>query len=172
MTDDLQPIVRLRAMEPEDLDLLYRMENDRMLWGVGNTNVPYSRYALHDYIANASSDIYADGQVRFMVERADGETVGIADIVNFNPTHRRAEVGIVIKRSFRRQGLARATMRLLMDYALTVLHLRQLYAIASEENVASLALFGSMGFERKLLLEDWLYDGRKYHNAVLMQLFL
>lgn len=159
-------------MEPEDLDLLYRMENDRMLWGVGNTNVPYSRYALHDYIANASSDIYADGQVRFMVERADGETVGIADIVNFNPTHRRAEVGIVIKRSFRRQGLARATMRLLMDYALTVLHLRQLYAIASEENVASLALFSSMGFERKLLLEDWLYDGRKYHNAVLMQLFL
>lgn len=172
MTDDLQPTVRLRAMEPEDLDLLYRMENDRMLWGVGNTNVPYSRYALHDYIANASSDIYADGQVRFMVERADGETVGIADIVNFNPTHRRAEVGIVIKRSFRRQGLARATMRLLMDYALTVLHLRQLYAIASEENVASLALFSSMGFERKLLLEDWLYDGRKYHNAVLMQLFL
>ena len=44
--------VSLRAIEPEDLDLLYRIENDRNLWNVGTTNVPYSRYTLHDYIAN------------------------------------------------------------------------------------------------------------------------
>ena len=31
----------LRAMEPEDIDLLYRIENDRSLWDVGSTNVPY-----------------------------------------------------------------------------------------------------------------------------------
>ena len=53
--------VRLRAMEPEDLDFLYNIENDRELWNVGNTNVPYSRYVLHDYIANATNDIYSDG---------------------------------------------------------------------------------------------------------------
>ena len=59
MNDDA--IVRLRAMEPEDLDFLYAMENDKEVWDVGCTNVPYSRYVLHDYIANASNDIYADG---------------------------------------------------------------------------------------------------------------
>ena len=42
--------VHLRAIEPEDLDLLYRIENDVKLWNVGITNVPYSRYALHDYV--------------------------------------------------------------------------------------------------------------------------
>ena len=55
MNDDA--IVRLRAMEPEDLDFLYAMENDKEVWDVGCTNVPYSRYVLHDYIANASNDI-------------------------------------------------------------------------------------------------------------------
>ena len=45
--------VRLRAMEPEDLDLLYKIENDERLWNVCTTNVPYSRYVLRDYIANA-----------------------------------------------------------------------------------------------------------------------
>ena len=40
------PDIRLRAIEPEDLDLLYRIENDRELWNVGTTNVPYSRYTL------------------------------------------------------------------------------------------------------------------------------
>ena len=37
----------LRAMEPEDLEELYAIENDRSIWDVGSTNVPYSRYALH-----------------------------------------------------------------------------------------------------------------------------
>ena len=46
----------LRAIEPEDLDLLYQIENDSNLWQVGTTNVPYSRYTLHDYIATSSDD--------------------------------------------------------------------------------------------------------------------
>ena len=53
------PDIRLRAIEPEDLDLLYQIENDRSLWNVGATNVPYSRYTLHDYIATSNDDIYA-----------------------------------------------------------------------------------------------------------------
>ena len=32
--------VVLRAMEPEDLDLLYQIENDTKLWNIGLTNVP------------------------------------------------------------------------------------------------------------------------------------
>ena len=33
----------LRALEPEDLDVLYSIENDIELWSVGYTTVPYSR---------------------------------------------------------------------------------------------------------------------------------
>ncbi len=58
----------LRALEPEDLDFLYEMENDESLWEVGSTNVPYSRQMLLDYIATACADIYADRQVRFIIE--------------------------------------------------------------------------------------------------------
>lgn len=65
------PRVALRAMEPEDLDWLYAVENNREVWNVGNTNVPYSRYVLHDYIANATNDIYNDGQVRLIVENEE-----------------------------------------------------------------------------------------------------
>ena len=32
--------IRLRALEPEDLDILYAIENDADLWNVGITNVP------------------------------------------------------------------------------------------------------------------------------------
>ena len=69
-------------MEPEDLDLLYQIENDKNLWGVGATNVPYSRYVLHDYVANSSGDIYTDKQVRLMVD-CQQQTIGIVDLINF-----------------------------------------------------------------------------------------
>lgn len=164
--------VRLRAMEPEDLDLLYVIENDREVWSVGNTSVPYSRYVLHDYIANTVNDIYADGQVRLIVENADGEGVGIADIVNFDAHHHRAEVSLVVKREHRRKGYAAATLSEIHRYALQVLHLHQLFAVVEESNLASLNLFRQMGYNHELMLQEWLFDGTTYHNAVLLQRIL
>ena len=168
MNDD----ILLRAMEPEDLDLLYKIENDQQLWNVGNTNVPYSRYVLHDYIANATGDIYADQQVRLIVENGKGETVGVADLMNFDAKNLRAEVGIVIVREFRCQGYAVAALEKMACYALQVLHLHQLYAVVDTDNEASLKLFRKAGYQAVSELRDWLYDGKKYHSALLMQRFL
>lgn len=170
--ENIMPVVRLRAMEPEDLDALYRIENDRDVWDVGENNVPYSRYILHDYIANASADIYADKQVRMVVENEKGQLVGVADVVNFCPSHARAEVSIVICREHRKKGYARAAIRQIMEYALRTLHLHQLYAVVREDNMPSLNLFSSLGFKSKMVLDDWLFDGKDYHNAVVMQFFL
>ncbi len=166
------PIIRLRAIEPEDLDLLYRIENDTRLWNVGATNVPYSRYTLHDYIATSSDDIYADRQVRLVVENEDLETVGLADLVHFDPQHLRAETGIVVLDAHRRKGYASAALEELCHYAFRVLHLHQLFAIVERENVAAVELFRENGYEQQAVLKDWLYDGREYHDSVLLQKFL
>ena len=166
------PVVRLRAIEPEDLDMLYGIENDTKLWNVSVTSVPYSRYTLYDYIANSKNDIYSDRQVRMMVENGGGEVVGIVDLINFDPKHLRAEIGIVIKREYRNQGYAQAAINEICDYALNVLHLHQLYALVNKDNPHSLNLFEKTGFSVSSELKDWLLDGKNYHNAVLMQLFL
>lgn len=168
----MESSVRIRAMEPEDLDLLYRIENDSLLWGVGATNVPYSRYLLHEYVSNATGDIYSDGQVRLIIENAEGEVVGIADLVNFDATHRRAEIGIVIEKPHRRKGYAAETIQCIIDYSRRVLHLHQLYAYVDSRNEASVALFSKVGFEQKAELADWLYDGVEYHPAFFMQYLL
>ena len=166
------PAIRLRALEPEDLDLLYRIENDRSLWNVGTTNVPYSRYTLHDYVAHASGDIYIDRQVRLIIENAEGQTVGIVDIVEFDPKHQRGELGLVIEQSYRRQGYALAALNELTDYALHQLHLHQLYVCIAADNTPALTLFRELGYLESAALCDWLFDGTAYHDAVLMQKIL
>ena len=130
------PVVNLRAIEPEDLDVLYQIENDEALWDVGITNVPYSRYTLHDYIAQSAGDIYTDRQVRLMIENEQRQTVGIVDIVNFQPQHLRAEVGIVVQKPWRQRHYATAALEKVTAYVHKVLHLHQLYACVAEDKLS------------------------------------
>ena len=164
--------VTLRAMEPEDLDLLYRIENDQDLWCLGVTNVPYSRYALHDYMANSSGDIYTDRQVRLIIENDAHDTVGLVDLTNFDPKHQRAEVGLVIEKPMRRRGYAASALALLHQYARQTLHLHQVYAIIGTGNDAACDLFRQCGYDETARLGQWIFDGSTYHDACLLQKFL
>lgn len=162
----------LRAPEPEDLDIFYRWENDTALWAFGCAIEPYSRYALRQYIATADHDIYARRQLRLMVERrADRMVVGVVDLFDFDPTHQRAGVGLLIDRAFQRQGFASEALNLLVDYAFGVLHLRQLYAHVPTDNAACLALFDrATAFTHTATLRSWLQRHDTYVNVEVWQL--
>ena len=166
------PTVTLRAMEPEDLDALYRIENDRQLWNIGSTNVPYSRYALHNYIADAKNDIYIDGQIRMMIENEGGIVVGVIDLVNFDAKHQRAELGIIIMDKFRRRGYAHAALTKLISYAHNMLQLSQIYAIVDVGNKVCYQCLTSLGFAGDNILHDWLYCDGSYHDAIVLQFFI
>ncbi len=166
------PDVTLRAMEPEDLGVLYETENDMALWDVGYTNVPYSRHNLLEYIVSSRNDIFADGQVRLMAENMQHDTVGIVDLINFDPRHRRAELGIVTRKEFRRQGYATSMVSKIVDYARRIVHLHQVYAVVGCENTPCIDLLKKAGFAEGAYMKDWLFDGEKYQDACVMQLFL
>ena len=166
------PVVQLRALEPEDLDLLYRIENDRELWDCSATNVPYSRHVLSQYILSAQNNIFADGQVRLIVENEAGEVVGVADLTNFDSRHQRAEVGLVVLADYRRKGYAPATLERLLGYSQRILHLHQLYVCVSVDNQASVALFRKAGFSATARLKEWLCMDGVYTDALWMQYIL
>ncbi|MCS2893661.1 GNAT family N-acetyltransferase [Parabacteroides faecis] len=90
-------MIRLRALEPEDLELLYRWENNPDLWELGNTMSPYSRYILKEYIRESHRDIFDTRQLRLMIElRSTGAAIGTVDLYDFEPHHRRAGIGILV----------------------------------------------------------------------------
>ncbi|WP_321480129.1 GNAT family N-acetyltransferase [uncultured Bacteroides sp.] len=161
----------LRAIEPEDLDIIYEMENNPSFWSITNLTVPYSRYVIKEYIANTQSDMFADKQLRLMIVCKEGnKVIGTIDITDYVPLHGRGGVGIAILEEFRNQGLAFDAMNLLCEYAFNFLHMKQLYAHIPSENEASLNLFTSCGFVRSGLLKEWLHtDDNTYADVVLMQ---
>ena len=148
--------VRLRALEPEDLELLYRWENDPELWEVGNTLAPYSRYILKEYIAGSDRSIYESRQLRFMIEECDtGTSVGI---------------GIMLDRKYQGRGFATEALRLLMEYAYTFLKLHQLYVHIPVANEPSKKLFTRLGFVEAGTLKDWIRTPDGYSDVCIMQL--
>lgn len=152
----LSPRLALRALEPEDLALLYTIENDRALWSVSATPVPYSRYALKEYIAQQAGDIYQSGQLRLVIVRRDTqEAIGLLDLFAFSPGDLRAEVGIALLEAHRGGGLASEALELLCAYARRTLHLRRLTAYVDCDNAASLGAFLSAGFKCVAQLPAW-----------------
>ena len=147
--------ITLRALEPTDLDTLYRWENDTALWVVSDTAAPYSREALWHYLKEYTGDIYAQRQLRLMVTlSADGTPVGTVDFLNFDPLNNRAELGLFIADEFRGKGLGREALDLLTAYARDHIGLRQLYVFIALDNEACLHLFEDYGFSRVGVLQS------------------
>ena len=161
--------IKLRAVEPEDLDLMYLIENDTELWSCGQTSVPFSHYALKQYIAENSNDIFRDRQLRLVIETADGVSVGFLDLQRYDPQHHRAEVGIVVVPEKQRQGLATEALNLLAQYASSRLGIHQLYALVPKGNVASIALFQKCGYKKAAILQDWLITPAGWQSVVVFQ---
>lgn len=163
--------IHLRALEPEDLDILYRCENDSTLWQYGSTLTPYSRFILREYLQNIQNDIYQTHQLRLMITRnEDKKAIGTIDLFDFDPHHRRAAVGILVFHGEQGKGIGAEALHLLSDYAFGFLHLHQLYAHIPENNIYSLKLFSRCGFVRCGQLNDWIQKStHRYENVIMMQ---
>ena len=88
----------LRALELEDIDFLFETENNELYWEVSNTQSPFSKFVLNNYLKNAHLDLYEAKQLRLVVaEKTSGKSVGMIDLFDFEPLHLRAGIGILIK---------------------------------------------------------------------------
>lgn len=162
-------VISLRTPEPEDLELMYAMENDTALWSVGNATLPYSRYTLRMYLEQSKQDLFAEHQARFIIELSNGESAGMIDLADFDPLNNRAEVCIGLLGKHRGNGIATHALSTLGEYAFKKLHINQLYAFIPEWNSESLKLFEKNGFTKSALLHQWQRTENGYNNVFLVQ---
>jgi len=164
--------IYLRALEPEDLEFVYGMENDQSIWEVSNTNTPYSRFLIRQYLENAQQDIYEAKQLRLAIcQDHDFPAIGLIDLFEFDPRNNRAGIGIVIQKDEnKRQNIGSEALELLIKYSFFNLNLHQLYANISTKNEASIALFTKFGFEKIGIKKDWILLDNQYHDEAIFQL--
>lgn len=162
----------LRAIEPEDLDCLYRWENNPTLWDVGNTRNPYSKFALKQYILQCSADIYESKQLRLMmVNKASGDLVGTVDLFDFELHHSRIALGLYVDEPFQGMGFAKSSLRLIEEYVFSYLKINQLYMHISVNNTASMRMFEQEQYENNGILKQWIKNRDGFEDIALFQRF-
>ena len=164
--------VRLRALEPEDLELLYEWENNDAYWVISNTVSPFSKYTLKRYMENSHKSIYETGQLRLMIDISEEKkTIGTIDIFDFDPFHKRAGIGILIAdEAQRKKGYASMSLKCLIDYCFRTLQLHQLYCNILSNNSESIDLFKKMGFTESGMKKEWVKTTDGYLDEYMFQL--
>ncbi|MCH3885652.1 GNAT family N-acetyltransferase [Tenacibaculum aquimarinum] len=163
--------IKLRALEPEDLEFLYNTENNEAFWEISHTQTPFSKFLLKQYLENAHLDIFEAKQLRLIIEENNSsKQIGMIDLFDFNPQHKRAGIGVLISEKHQHKGFASEALQLLINYCFKHLNLHQLFANITEDNAKSLTLFKKHNFAQIGIKKDWILSEGNYKNEILFQL--
>ena len=160
----------LRALESEDINYLFSIENNEKYWSISDSQIPFSRYLLNRYLKNSNMDIYEAKQLRLVITNFQNITIGLIDLFDIDFKNNRAGVAIIINEKMRSKGFAKEALELLIQYSKTHLSLHQLYCNILEDNSHSINLFKSVEFKQVGLKKDWIKFDVKYKNELLLQL--
>ena len=160
----------LRALESEDINYLFSIENNEKYWSISDSQIPFSRYLLNRYLKNSNMDIYEAKQLRLVITNFQNITIGLIDLFDIDFKNNRAGVAIIINEKMRSKGFAKEALELLIKYSKTHLSLHQLYCNILEDNTHSVNLFKSVEFKQVGLKKDWIKFDGKYKNELLLQL--
>ncbi len=161
--------IRLRALEPQDIDITLEWENDSTLWHLGDTRAPFSRRQIEEYIMTYDGDIFSAGQLRLMIVDNNDRPLGAIDMYNFDPINRRVAIGILVDSRVRRTGIGLRALELCKRYCHSRLGVRQVWALCAVTNRPSVGLFTRSGFVANGVLRSWLRDGDSWTDVELMQ---
>lgn len=164
----------LRALEPQDVDVLFTWENDSENWKVSNTISPFSRFVLEQYIASSHQDIYTTKQLRFVIcKKENNESIGTIDLFDFDPLNLRVGVGILIGcKDDRKKGYASEALKIVIDYCFETLNLHQVYCNIGINNESSILLFQQHNFQITGIKKLWnrVGAGNAYEDELTLQL--
>jgi diamine N-acetyltransferase len=158
--------LKLRALEPNDLELIYEVENDKSLWVYSNTASPFSRHTLKKFI-----EIIEHKQLRLVITH-DEKSYGFIDLYDYDFINRRVGVGIIIFKKYRSKGIGLSSLQLTENYLLEHVPIHQVYANISSTNKESISLFEKSKYVNVGLKKDWIFYNNKFNDELLFQKIL
>jgi RimJ/RimL family protein N-acetyltransferase len=164
-------LVRLRALEPDDLERCYRWMNDsqvtRFLEG---GRYPISMAQERDWLDNAVRSRGSFSDVLFAIETKEGGAhIGNAGLHGSSAEHRRANLGIVIgDKDYWSKGYGTDTVRTLLRFAFEQMNLHRVELGTFDFNERAQACYRKCGFVEEGCRRDDRYIDGRYHDLVIM----
>ena len=147
----MTPDIRLRALEPSDLESWSSWWSDpATCLMLGARPRRWTVSAWEDWLVDeaASIDPFEGGTLA--VEEVGGELVGGVWWGRIDPVDRATTIGLLVgDPACRRQGVGRQALRLMQAHLFGELGLRRLQALVWDGNAAALKLHRDLGFQEE-----------------------
>lgn len=158
--------VRLRAMHPEDCNYIEKLDSEA--WSMASQEMalpPVKRIVKED------EEILMDmSKPVFSIENLEGDYIGDIRFNEINERHGTFELGISIWGDYRNKGYAKSAVRILLDYAFNQRRLNKCNVDCIANNVASIALWKSLGFQQEGVIREAFFLNGAFHDKILFGL--
>lgn len=160
-------LVRLRAVEPTDYELLWRWSNTSEImqyWArPGNTE------SLAEVAERERAQAARSNSRKYIVETPEGQPIGQIDYYDLDWQSRSAWISIMIaEKEFWDGGYGTDAMRTLLRYLFRQLGLHRITLTVLESNIRAQRSYLKSGFVHEGILRDWKFVENRWMNGVIM----
>ena len=162
-------LVRLRPLEPEDLEHAYTWMNDPEATYFLGMRYPISRVEEERWLREAASaNDFAHG-LRLAIETKEGRLIGNIGLHSPSPEDRRAILGIVIgEPEYWSKGYGADAIMTVLRFAFHQMNLNRVSLEAFENNERAMACYRKCGFREEGRLRQDRFKHGRYCDAIVM----
>ncbi|WP_430789804.1 GNAT family N-acetyltransferase [Virgibacillus flavescens] len=105
-----------------------------------------------------------------IVNKRNEEIVGQFSFHKLNMWHKKAEMGVVIRKEYQQKGVMREVLVKLLEFGFETLGLNRIVGDIFAENIGSEKLLTRFGFTKEGVMRQTDFDGENYHDTVVFSL--
>ena len=163
--------VRLRGPRREDADALFELFADPQVMRYWSRPPMTTRSEAEGLIEEIDESFTQRTKLNWMLTlRSDDVVIGSCTLFNFEPRHRRAEVGYALRSDHWGRGIATEAATLALDWAFRVLGLHRIEADIDPRNQSSRKLLHRLGFSSEGVLRERYFVGEDISDTELFGL--
>lgn len=156
--------ITLRAIEQEDLDILWEMINDPDIEHMtGGGGFPVSHIQQEEWIKSQKD---CSNAVRLVIDTKEHGAIGTVALTDIDYRNRTAQFHskIATSKDLRGHGYGTKATMALVKYAFDQMNLYCIYSYIVEYNNASQRVKEKCGFKKDGILRERVYKDGSYHN--------
>lgn len=166
-------LVRLRALEMSDLDIIMQHWNAFEIRKYLGTPLPMSKNAEREWLESATKHSpWKDGKIVLAIEdKKTGEFLGTISLFDISPQMRRAEFGIAIHQpSNHNKGYGTDATGVTLWIGFHVLGLNSIYLYALDRNKRAIRAYEKAGFKHVGVFRNAIYVEGQFQGLVAMDI--
>jgi len=165
------PDFHLRPSAITDVEAMFTMLSDpesMKYWS--DPPISSMEEAVKVLMEDLDSDAKGNSMCWAVTRKGENEMIGKVILFQFSMKNGRAEIGYLLDRKYWRQGVMKQALGAVIEFAFNTLDLHRIEADVDSENIPSIGLLETMGFEREGLFRDrWRVYG-EWQDSVMLAL--